>query len=58
MKFGQKNPKIDELLVLRQLLTAEEENRWLKLSDLHLDELTQLAKRTVANWPKDRGRFP
>ena len=39
-------------------LAPEEENCWFKLSDLHSDELTPLAKHAVASLPKDRGWRP
>jgi 8-oxo-dGTP diphosphatase len=39
-------------------LVPEEENRWFKLSDLHADELTPLAKQAVAHLPKNQGWRP
>jgi ADP-ribose pyrophosphatase YjhB (NUDIX family) len=39
-------------------LVPEEENRWAKLSDLHLNELTPLAKQAVTLLPKNHGWRP
>ncbi len=42
----------------RSDLVPEEENRWIELSSLNLEELTPFAKQGVSNLPKNKGWRP